>query len=395
MSRFERLQDIVTGTLDEPKGALGVFINSFLLLMIYVSIFLIVLEFRYPAFYTRHETLIEGANALILLVFLADFLSRLIFYKDRLGYLKSFNGVVDLLALLPGLISILAPGFLNLSWLRTLRVMRFFRFVRLIRFARESTEVGSLINAAVERLVPWIGIGVGVKGLVVSMEGMTWWPGFGNMTVMLSVSGFAIAVLLGAKLTIVQSRFYELEDAVCRVMGAVTDMSRPREVDAALRSWVRDLRGTIEQNDPDEYRRMKRRTHELERVLERNGVGGPVTAGFHRDVEFILHRLRTRTPAAIEKFLWYVTCVYAGVAIMAIPGLTGFVMVLLIVFVLGGMYFVVDDMDSPLSEGVRTQTYIDLTPLYEYENFYPDQNQTAAEEKNVGDGDAWKPAHGG
>ena len=361
-----QLRNAVIRTFEEPKTPYGIGLNLGLLLLIYASVGLLIFEVRYPEVAAHYNTAVTVANRTILAIFSADLIVRLIVYHHRLSYLFSFYGLVDLLSVVPGLLAIFVSGVPSLAWLRTLRIVRFLRFIRLMKFSSSGTRIGALSGGTIKRLVPWMAIGAGIKGLIISAEALPWWPGLGDMSVVLSVSGFAIAVLLGAKLSIVQSRFYDLEDAICRVLGSITDMPSSPEVDKALRAWVYDLRWAIEANTDKEYIAMRQKTAVLEQVLERNSVGGPVTAGFHRDVEFILHRLRTRTPVAIEQFLWYATCVYASVAILAVPGLTGFAMVLVIIFVLGGMYFVIDDMDSPLKEGVRSRISIDLTPLYEY-----------------------------
>ena len=89
-------------------------------------------------------------------------------------------------------------------------------------------------------------------------------------------------------------------------------------------------------------------TDKLEKRLNRQNIGGPNSAGFHRDVEYVLHRATAKTPKVFENFLKYTTIVYTFVVITAIPGFTGFLSSLLIAFVLGGTYLIIDDMDSPL-----------------------------------------------
>lgn len=361
------MRDRIIHVLRNPDTPIGIGYNIGLLLLIYISVGLLIFQLRYPSIAASYDGAVTFVHQLILFIFTADMLLRLAVYRRRLAYLFSFDGLVDLVAILPGILALAITGVPNLAWIRSLRIIRFLRFLRLIKFSRTSTGRQSFWAGIMQRLLPWIALSAAVKGIVVSAEALPWWPGFGDMKVMLSVTGFAIAVLLGAKLSIAQTRFYEVEDALCRILGSITDMPRKPPVKAATNDWLVCLRNTLEENTSAAYITLKDRTHSLERVLEENGVGGPLSAGFHRDAEFMTHRLRARTPPAIEKFLWYVTCVYAFIAILGIPGLTGFVMTAFIVFVLGGMYFVIDDMDAPLAEGRRTLIAIDLTPLEEYD----------------------------
>lgn len=360
------MRDRIIHALRNPDTPVGIGYNIALLLLIYISVGLLVFQFRYPLIADSYDSAVKIANRIILFVFAADMLLRITAYRRRIDYLLSFDGIVDLLAVLPGILALVVTGIPNLAWIRSLRIIRFLRFFRLMKLSRTSTGKQSFWAGIMQRLLPWIALSAAVKGVIVSAEALPWWPGFGDMKVMLSVTGFAIAVLLGAKLSIAQTRFYEVEDALCRILGSITDMPKRPAVKSATDDWISCLRSTIQENTSAAYIKLKNHTQSLECVLEENSVAGPLSAGFHRDVEFMIHRLRARTPSAIEKFLWYVTCVYAFIAIIGIPGLTGFVMTALIVFVLGGMYFVIDDMDAPLAEGRRSLIAIDLTPLEEY-----------------------------
>ena len=90
-------------------------------------------------------------------------------------------------------------------------------------------------------------------------------------------------------------------------------------------------------------------TDELEAELERLGIGGPNTSGFHRDAAFLIHRATATTPAAYNQFLKYVSVLYVVILIASIPGVVGFISVILSSFVIGGIYLLVADLDDPLS----------------------------------------------
>lgn len=366
MSEPGHLRERIIEMLDAPRAWPGITLNLGLLALIYASVGLLVFELRYPEAAAKHEALVGGLNNVILFLFFGDLMLRLVVYRERLKYLLSPAGAIDVLAVLPGLLALVIPGLGSIAWIRVLRIVRVLRFIRLLKVARHGTRVGTVLGGVVQKLLPWVALAAGLKGVVLAAEATDWWPGIGDLGVVITVAGFAISVLLGAKLSVVQTRFYDVEDAICRIIGAVTDMKRTGQTAPALNHWVGSFRRAIAANTPDSYRELKRETGRLEQVLEAEGVGGPVTAGFHKDVEFVVHRLRARTPLFLERFLRYVTIVYAATAVLAIPGFTGFFSVALIIFVLGGMYFLIDDMDNPLADGSRSLLSIDLTPLEEY-----------------------------
>jgi len=111
---------------------------------------------------------------------------------------------------------------------------------------------------------------------------------------------------------------------------------------------------------------MREQTDMLEEKLEDLGIGGPNTAGFHRDVAYLLHRATAKTPPAYEQFLKYVTISYTLVVIFAVPGLTGLLSSILLVYVLGGMYIVIDDMDNPLDYSEESSIDVRLDALEYY-----------------------------
>ncbi|WP_405049919.1 ion transporter [Salinicola endophyticus] len=71
------------------------------------------------------------------LIFTLELVLRLYCLERPLRYLKSFYGVLDLLAILPTWLSLFLPGAQSLLVLRILRVLRVFRVLRLMEFVGE------------------------------------------------------------------------------------------------------------------------------------------------------------------------------------------------------------------------------------------------------------------
>jgi len=322
---------------------------------------------RYPILATDHAAILQTIQYAVLAIFSLELLVRLICDKRGWRYLGTFYGFVDLIAVAPGLLGFLVPIPSDSSWIRVFRILRFGRALKFLRS-------GDLLGGVTGRLAPYFALALGFKGLAVAFEGEPWWPKLGNLTIVIGVAGFALAILLGTKMRVISGRLYAVEDAVCRIIGSLRDMQANREIGDAIRSWAREFEAVLVGSSRDAIQQMKSRTDELEEVLEAAGVGGPVTAGFHRDVEYVLHRAAARTPQAYENFLRYVTVTYAAIVIVAVPGLTGFFASVLLIYVLGGMYILIDDMDSPLDFGEDSLVSIDIGPLRAFNGVVLDPN---------------------
>lgn len=70
-------------------------------------------------------------------IFTVEYILRVICIRRPLGYVFSFFGIIDLLAIIPTYISILFVGAQSLMVLRALRLLRIFRIFRLVHFVSE------------------------------------------------------------------------------------------------------------------------------------------------------------------------------------------------------------------------------------------------------------------
>lgn len=270
---------------------------------------------------------------------------RVLFSENRLRYIFSFYGVIDLMSILPSLLGIFGVLSINGQWLRYFKILRLVRLLKLVKLKK---TVGGILG----ELIPLTVIVIGFKALLIVIEQSTWWPVLKDMNIIVGVIGFTLAILLGTKLKVVNDRLYSIEDSVCRVVGAMRDMENTGDIKAELLAWSKSLEDTLKSSEQYKYENVKDmivKTSNLEKKLEKLGIGGPNTANFHRDVSYLLHRITAKSPKAYEKFLKYILYTYIFIITISVPGLTGLVGSSLVVLTLGGMYFLVQDMDSPLN----------------------------------------------
>ncbi len=82
------------------------------------------------------------------LLFTLEFVFRLFAVRKPWRYVRSFYGVVDLLAILPTYISLLLPGAQGLAVVRILRMLRVFRILKLSAYLAESSELWQAMIAS-------------------------------------------------------------------------------------------------------------------------------------------------------------------------------------------------------------------------------------------------------
>ena len=330
--------------LDSPKTKLGKFFSVFLLALIYLTVVLVIVQERFPNTYSIYKGEIIFVENFILFIFAAELIVRLVFVKDRSKYIFSFYGVVDILAVAPGVLALMLPVPLDSTWLRVFRIFRITRVLKMLGKKRGNGIIG--------KIMPYVAIAVGYKGVLIIFEGYGWWPEVENMNTAISVIGFSLAVLLSTKLNVVNNRIFQIEDTVCRIVGSMRDMQAVDAITPAMLKWSHLLYTTLvhpKQGKSDIVDKMRVETNVFEEVLEANNIGGPNTAGFHRDVSFLLHRVLAKTPAVYDGFLRIIVTLYIIVLIFIVPGIGGLILTVLMVYVLGGMYFLIEDMDDPLS----------------------------------------------
>lgn len=139
----EKLYDIIFGT-ESPAG------RSFdlaLIAAILLSVLAVILESIEPIgrAYGSQLHIIEWFFTIL---FTLEYLVRLYCSPNPRAYVRSFYGIVDLLAVLPTYISLLVPSANLLLIIRLLRVLRIFRILKLLQYTGEANILWrSLIKA--------------------------------------------------------------------------------------------------------------------------------------------------------------------------------------------------------------------------------------------------------
>jgi len=135
----ERLWRIVFLS-DTPAGRA---FDLVLLWTIGASVLVVMLE-SVDSLRDQHATAFLAAEWIFTAIFTLEYVVRLWIVRHPWRYARSFFGVVDLLAFLPGYLELLLAGSHYLMMLRVLRLLRMFR---VLKMAHHMGEAGVLLNA--------------------------------------------------------------------------------------------------------------------------------------------------------------------------------------------------------------------------------------------------------
>ena len=139
----ERLKIIIFGT-DTRAGKL---FDLVLIITIVLSIITVLLDS--VAEYSRnYGNILNIAEWIFTIMFTVEYVLRIYCIRRPLGYMYSFFGIIDLLAVLPTYLSLFIPGTEVLAVIRVLRVLRVFRVLKLAQYMGEAELLVKALSAS-------------------------------------------------------------------------------------------------------------------------------------------------------------------------------------------------------------------------------------------------------
>jgi voltage-gated potassium channel len=122
-----------------------------LLVLILASVLTVMLE-SVASINQRYGALFLRLEVFYTVIFTLEYLLRLYCVPRPLRYATSFYGVIDLLAVIPGLIGLFVPGTTYLLVVRSLRLLRVFRIFKLVHFMDESQHLARSLWQSRQRI---------------------------------------------------------------------------------------------------------------------------------------------------------------------------------------------------------------------------------------------------
>lgn len=142
-----RIHIIIEGT----DTRLGKLFDIVLLVAIIASVAVVMLD---SVLYIRlqYGTLFFYAEWFFTILFTIEYLLRLFSAPNRLRYVFSFFGVVDLLSVLPSYLSLLFVGVQYLLVIRILRILRIFRVLKLRAYMQQAGFLASALKTSQQKI---------------------------------------------------------------------------------------------------------------------------------------------------------------------------------------------------------------------------------------------------
>ena len=129
---------------DTPAGRA---FDVLLIAAILASVLVVMME-SVATLRASHGALLRSLEWAFTIVFTIEYALRLWCVERPVRYARSFLGIIDLLAVVPTYISLLAPGGQVLTVVRILRVLRVFRILKLTQYVGEARLLGRALRAA-------------------------------------------------------------------------------------------------------------------------------------------------------------------------------------------------------------------------------------------------------
>ncbi len=157
----KRLHEIIF----ESDTRAGKAFDVALICLILASVLLVMLDsVASIARENRHELYV--AEWAFTIIFTLEYFLRLISVRRPLGYMFSFFGVVDLLAILPSYLSLIMPGTHYLLVIRIFRLLRIFRIFKLGTYLGEADILSKALKASRHKITVFL---TTVTAVVVTM----------------------------------------------------------------------------------------------------------------------------------------------------------------------------------------------------------------------------------
>lgn len=133
----------------------GRLFDVLLIVAILASVTVTVLD-TVPLLNVRHGHVFYIAEWVFTLMFSAEYLLRIAIVDRPWRYIRSFYGIVDLLAVVPTWLSLLLPGSQYLASVRILRVLRVFRILKMARYLGEATVLATALRRSSRKIAVFL-----------------------------------------------------------------------------------------------------------------------------------------------------------------------------------------------------------------------------------------------
>jgi voltage-gated potassium channel len=139
----------------ESDTRAGQVFDQVIVAAIVISVAVVMADSVQP-WHVRHRTAFEIAEWFFTLLFTVEYIARVVSVDRPLRYVRSFFGIVDLLAVLPTYLALFVPELHALIDVRILRLLRVFRIFRLTEYVAEYQVMGEALMASRRKILVFL-----------------------------------------------------------------------------------------------------------------------------------------------------------------------------------------------------------------------------------------------
>lgn len=357
----DNLKTNIYNFLEHPKGFAAYCFQGFIFLLIFLSVGLVGIDFFNHPFFLSYEKEFVVINSIILVIFTAEYLARLFTAPKKWHFARKPLSIIDLLAIAPNYIEFILPIFVDTTELRVFRLVRLLRFSRSLRLfkifhfnsvLKKVLQYQGTILQAITPVLLFLGL---LKGVIIILEFNHLWLHDTNLEQLFAIIGFALGIILSVKIEMTHNKFLQVENAIINLYGTlnvlihIIDRIHPGHGRKDVKEWVKVFLKLL--HDPKADNRLINPANE--KLYKEIAVIEPKPADVHnyylqvvQDGILCLNKKTHLTPKAYDTLLHQSTLLYLVLSAIFIPGFTGFVSVLVAAYVLYGMYYLTQDMDT-------------------------------------------------
>lgn len=149
------LKDKIYVIIFRSDNRIGRAFDIALLLLILLSVLIIFME-SLPNLNKDYLKFLYWMEWIITILFTIEYITRIAIVNEKLKYIRSFYGIIDLLAILPMYLSLLVAGTEFILILRVFRLLRIFRILNLGRYIGESHSLMNALKASRYKIIVFL-----------------------------------------------------------------------------------------------------------------------------------------------------------------------------------------------------------------------------------------------
>ena len=149
----EKIYIIIFGT-DTPAGKR---FDIVLLFMIVLSVLVVLLE-SVKTLQVQHHDFFSSTEWFFTFIFTLEYLFRIYSHPKPIKYIRSFMGIIDLLAILPTYLGFFFDQATFLLTVRAFRLLRVFRILKLSRYVLEGNQLLKAMKGSLYKITIFFGV---------------------------------------------------------------------------------------------------------------------------------------------------------------------------------------------------------------------------------------------